>query len=301
MANDLLQLPTHRALLSLAWPLVVLGLLRTATLLVDAWWIGFLGTDALSALAACAFAVWILHTLTELAGTGTQAVTAQALGARAPRERLRALGAQGVLVSGIVTGGCLLLRMTQGAYFDALALEGEPRILGLAYLDASLLGSGAVMVQGALVGVYRGIGDTRGAMWVSGVSLAANALLDPLFIFTLKGHMAGAAWATVGAYGLSGAAAWWDLHRRGLAPWGAAPASGPRAHHRCRHSLGRPRDRLQSRLCRPWARPRPLRHRAAGGPGTRTPHRVHALPVLRGLRARRHDLGRAVHRIRRSS
>lgn len=218
MPQDLLSLPTHRALARLAWPLVVLGVLRASTLLVDSWFVGFLGTDALAAIAGCAFAVWILGSLTELAGTGTQTLIAQAVGGRAPAATLRRIGAQGLLVSVAVAIAVVLLVPASGLYFDALGIGAAARPLGIAYLDVSLLGAATLLIQGALVGVYRGIGDTRAAMAISGLALAANAALDPLFMFTLEGGIAGAAWATVVANGLGAAVAFGDLARRGMTP-----------------------------------------------------------------------------------
>ncbi len=228
MPQDLLSLSTPRALARLAWPLVVLGLLRTGTLLVDSWFVGFLGTDALAALAGCAFAWWIVGTVTELSGTGTQTLVAQAVGARRGEAELRRIGGQGVWVALLVALGVLLTRPAEGLYFDALALHDAARHHGVAYLDASLLGAVTLLVQGALVGVYRGLGDTRAAMAVSGLALVANAALDPLFMFVLDGGIAGAAWATVVANGLGALAALIDLARRGLAPAPAPDLDGIR-------------------------------------------------------------------------
>lgn len=214
---DLLKFPTAQAVVHLAAPLVVLGVLRTSTLLVDSWFVGFLGSQALAAIAGATFAMWMLIMLAELAGTGAQTLAAQGVGAGL-QDRVRAVGAQALWLAGAVAIGLLCLRPAVGGYFDALGASGPVRALGVDYLDASLVGGVTFCAQAALVGIFRGIGDMRSAMAITALALVGNALLDPLFIFTFGLGMAGAAWATVAANGVAAAVAWAWLARRGYRP-----------------------------------------------------------------------------------
>jgi putative MATE family efflux protein len=215
--SDLLSQSTPRALTQLAWPLIVLGLLRTSTLLVDSWFVGWLGTQALAGIAGATFAMWILAMLAEIPGTGAQTLTSQAVGAQST-DRIRSIAAQSLWMALLVALFVLGLRPLMGLYFQALGATGPVGDLGAAYIDASMLGGITFTAQAALVGVFRGLGDMRTAVLITAVALIANAIIDPVFIFTLEMGIAGAAWATVAANALATGLGAWLLARRGHAP-----------------------------------------------------------------------------------
>ena len=96
--SRLLELAPRRAVLRLAWPVIVLGLLRSGYFLADAYWAGRLGPDApaaLSAIGGAAFATWILSCLGELPAVGVHALAARAAGGGDLRA-VRSYAAQGL-------------------------------------------------------------------------------------------------------------------------------------------------------------------------------------------------------------
>jgi putative MATE family efflux protein len=215
---------------TLAWPMVVLGLVRASYLVADTWWVGHLGADALTAVSASAFAWWIAHYLCELPATGVHARTAQVVGAGHP-ERIGALVADGALL-GLIVASLVGVGVWWGApsYFGWMGLEGEVGLLGRAYLHT--LGAGGVcfVAHGLIGAVFRGVGDMRTALVITTLGGVLNAALDPLLIWGVGPipalGVAGAGWATVISSAVAAALGVGIAWRRGLLTGGAPRRAG---------------------------------------------------------------------------
>lgn len=195
------------ALWRIAWPMVAMGWVRSMYLVVDAWWVGRLGPDPLTALSAAAFGWWISMQLGELAGMGVHSRVARAVGAGRPEAIARWFWA-GALVGVALMG---LLAVAQGpltvAYADAMQLpDGDVRDGTIAWLSTTLVLGGAILAQILVGSVFRGLGDTRTALGVTMAGFVLNLVLDPVLIWGWGGAPAlglvGSAWAT----GISSAA-----------------------------------------------------------------------------------------------
>jgi putative MATE family efflux protein len=229
----LLRLAPARALWSLTWPVVALGLIRSGYHLAAAYWAGHLpdAGAAQAALGVASFAVWILMSIAELSSVGTHALVARAEGAR-ERWRVGAVLLQGGWVA-LLCGGALALlsRPMISWYFDAVGFRGalfaQPRALGEGYLQALLLGAALVHLHALAGATFRGLGDTRTPMVVSSLTLALNAALDPVLMLGWGGFpalgLAGAGWATVAANGVGLGLFAVALRGRGV----RAPRRGP--------------------------------------------------------------------------
>lgn len=229
---ELLTLSADRAVWRVSWPMIALGVLRIGYYLTDSYWVGRLGTDALAALGGAAFAWWIIHILCDLAGIGSQALVARHEGGGA-RDRIPAVLVQGLWLSAAVAVGIAVVGTAgKGLYFDLLGFEAgtaEHR-LGQAYLGASCLGAGALAVQYVVAAVFRGLGHTRTALGITAVTLAFNAVLDPVLIWGWWGApalgIAGAAWATVVGNLIGAALGLWLLTAEGFRLRRAGPKRG---------------------------------------------------------------------------
>jgi putative MATE family efflux protein len=234
--SRLLRMPVGRAVMTLAWPEIALGLVRSGYFLADSYWAGRMGAQAPAALAAVggsAFATWIISSVADLAAVGAHALAARAEGA-GQRSQIAPVVTQGLWLSlGLGLLGALAARPLARAYFSALGFEGaafgEPLRLGLDFLEVILIGSGAMHLHSLLGQVFRAIGDTRTPMLITVATLALNVALDPVLMFGWGGlpalGLAGAAVATVASnlvgVGLLLAA----LAREGVRPRWAAPAA----------------------------------------------------------------------------
>lgn len=194
---ELTSLPPLRALWLVAWPVVVIGLIRAAYYIVDAWWVGKLGEVPLVALGAASFGWWIVLQVSSVGGTGIHALVAQEEGA-GKRE-----AAESILVQGLWVGVALWVLIVgtapwwSEAYFVAMGVGGEAAGHGGDWLMAVAIGSLATIGHGGVDAVFRGLGRTDLALRVVALGLVLNGLLDPVFMW---------GWGPVPAFGLPGAA-----------------------------------------------------------------------------------------------
>lgn len=172
--------------------------------LVDAYFIGQLGPDA---LAAISFIFPISVALTSIGVgvmVGINSVVARALGAgdferAARRSNFGIVFAVGV---GIAMG--VALYVLQGPLFELMNAPQALRDLITIYMEPFAFGFPLILAIMGFNGILRGQGEARKTSLVSLSYAAANWVLDPLLItgaFGFEGYgIAGAAYATVIGY-----------------------------------------------------------------------------------------------------
>jgi len=201
--------------------MVAIGLLRSCYYLTDSYWIGKIDTTHLAALGGSAFGWWIMFICCNVAGYGVNALVARHEGA-GRRERIAPTVVQGLWVGLVIYILLVVIAWPfRDLYFHLLGFEAgsEERILGGRYLGIGLLGSVALAGHAVTLAAFRGLGDTRTALWIAAVSLVLNAGLDPILIWGWFGAPAlgigGAAWATTAANALAALLSLIILARKG--------------------------------------------------------------------------------------
>lgn len=185
--------------------------------LVDMLFISMLGVDELA--AAVGFAGTLLFLTTSISigmGIAGGALVAQALGAD-QAERARELLTH-VLVVGVVfaIGFAALIYANLGGLTALIGATGETQRLAVSYLQI-LIPTMPILLIG-IVGsaALRGHGAAKLSMIVTLVAGVVNAVLDPIFIFTLGLGLDGAAWASVlSRFAVAGTALWFIMTRYG--------------------------------------------------------------------------------------
>ncbi len=228
MPPHLTQVPLTRAIIQLSWPAITSMLLVNLVNLVDAFWVGKLGTDALGGMTASAFLVWCFHSAGMLVGTGVNAMVARRVGEQQDHRAGRA-GAHGLLLA--LAAAALVMGIglpTQGPVLASLDLKPAVITAGMDYLTPILYGFPSITLWYAVDAIFRGSGDTRSPMQILAICLLFNAVLDPLLIFGAGPipalGIAGAGWATVAAHAMSVALGLIWLRRRAVRPtFGSRP------------------------------------------------------------------------------
>ncbi|OON66018.1 MATE family efflux transporter [Hymenobacter sp. CRA2] len=199
--------PILQSLLRLALPIVLANLLQTGYQLVDAFWVGRLGADAVAAVAVSFPINFLLVALGSGFSVAGSVLVAQNFGARN-------LG-----MVNHVAAQTLALELVLSVLLTVVAYFASPALLHLIGVGADIfteadafqrvlflglpLNFGFIMFQALM----RGVGQVRIPLYINLLALALNFLLDPLFIYgwgPVPGlGVAGAAMATVSTQGLS--------------------------------------------------------------------------------------------------
>jgi putative MATE family efflux protein len=187
-----------QALLRLAWPIVLGNVLQTGYQLIDAFWVGQLGSKAVAAVAVSFPVNFLLIALGSGFSVAGSVLVAQNFGARHPK-MVNHVAAQALVLE---TGLALLL--TVGAHFASptiLHLMGAgPDIFEPANQFQRVLFWGLTFNFGFLMfqALMRGVGEVKIPLYINLVTLGLNFALDPLFIY---------GYGPVPAMGVAGSAA----------------------------------------------------------------------------------------------
>jgi putative MATE family efflux protein len=231
----LLQGPIVPLLLRMAWPNVLVMAAQAATGLIETYWVGKLGTDALAGMALVFPGVMLMQMISAGAmGGGISSAIARALGA-GRREQADALVLHALAINVALGAAFAALVLAFGRPLYAL-LGGEGASLEAALLYSNVVFGGNVLlwIMNALASVIRGTGN----MLVPALVICAGALalvpLSPLLIFGLGPipalGIAGGGVALVLFYaGGTGVLGWYVLSGRNVARFALAPLRWARA------------------------------------------------------------------------
>lgn len=226
MTASLTQGPLRLVILRLALPAVGMMGVHFTFNLIDMFWVGrLLGPAALAAVSTGGFFVWIVLSLAEMMDVGLVAVAARRHGQGLPLQA--ATAAAGAVAAGLAVGAvtAVLGLLVTDTLFSVMRVPAEVAVLGRSYLHVWLLGAPLVFGFFALEAAFRASGDTRTPFLVLAISVALNAVLDPLLI-TGAGPLpalgvGGAAAASVMVRGLAFLFGLVVALRRGLLAWRA--------------------------------------------------------------------------------
>jgi len=170
---------------------------QTLYVLVDLYWVGRLGTDAVAAVAISGNLMFLVLAATQMLGVGTTTLVSHAAGRR-DQARANAVFNQAQALS-LVAGVIFLVATlaSSGVYARAMSADEGTTRLAVEYLAWMVP---AMALQFALVAMgaaLRGTGNFKPGMVVQTASVIINIVLAPILIF---------GWGTGYAMGVAGAA-----------------------------------------------------------------------------------------------
>jgi putative MATE family efflux protein len=173
----------NRAILLLAIPMVLEMVLESLFAVVDVFWVGRLGADAVATVGLTESLLSLVFAIGLGLSLSTTAMVARRIGEKDP-EGAAVAGVQaialGLGVSVLVGVPCFIFAP------QLLHLMGaSPQIVatGSGYARIALGGSGAIMLLFLNNAIFRGAGDAAIAMRLLWVSNILNLVLDPCLIF----------------------------------------------------------------------------------------------------------------------
>src|SRR5208337_1298161 len=190
----------NRAILLLAIPMVLEMVLESLFAVVDVFWVGRLGANAVATVGITESMLALVFAVGMGLSLSTTAMVARRIGEKDPEDA--AISA----VQGIALGLTISLSIgiPAGIFAPQLlrAMGASPEIItvGSGYARIALGGCGAIIMLFLNNAIFRGAGDAAIAMRLLWVSNIINLILDPCLIFGLgpfpKLGVTGAALAT---------------------------------------------------------------------------------------------------------
>ena len=195
--HDLTTGSITRHLLKTTSFMLVTMLFQTLYYLVDLYWVGRLGKEAVAAVGLCGNLMFVVLALSQMLGVGTTALVSHAAG-RKDRERALLVFNQALVLSVLAGAAFFAVGMAlSGAYARGLSADAATAARAAEYLlwfvPAMALQFGLIAMGSAL----RGTGNFQPGMVVQAVTVILNMVLAPFLIF---------GWLTNRPMGVAGAA-----------------------------------------------------------------------------------------------
>jgi len=191
----------NRAIFLLAVPMVLEMVLESLFAVVDVFWVGRLGANAVATVGLTESMLSLVFAVAMGLSLSTTAMVARRIGEKdstgAAVAAVQAI-ALGLMVSILIGAPCLVLAPRLLRWMGS---SSEIVALGSGYARICLGGSGVVLMLFLNNAIFRGAGDAAIAMRLLWVSNIINLFLDPCLIFGLgpfpRLGVTGAAWATL--------------------------------------------------------------------------------------------------------
>ncbi len=197
--------PIARTLVVLAAPLVAQNFVLVAQQVIDTFWVGRLGEDAVAAVGLNFPIIAFVSAVPILTYVGTQVVASQRVGDE------DTTGAQRAVFHGLTLAVALTVLVAAplvvGAGTVVDLVGSNPGVLPLAatYLGTWALGLPFMGVSDTLEAGFVGWGDSRASLYVNVTAVVVNVILDPILILD-AGRVPGLGTIPLAGLGIRGAA-----------------------------------------------------------------------------------------------
>jgi putative MATE family efflux protein len=194
---DLTRGPILKTLVRLAVPVTVSMVMFTVYLMVDLYFVGRLGPDAVAALSISGNAFFIHLGFSTILGTGGMALIAQAFGRKDYAYAARVFKQciiLALIVGAVETASGLMIAP---AYIKFFGGSGQALEWGIQYFQIFVISFFFMILLYTIGNCYRGMGNTKTPMIIMLQANLINIGLDPILIF---------GWLGLPALGVRGAA-----------------------------------------------------------------------------------------------
>jgi len=185
------------AIIKLSIPMMIAMLVQTLYNIVDGIWVAGLGKDELAAIGLFFPIFMIMLALAAGIGVGGSSTISRKIGEQ--NKELANSSASYTLIIGLFIGIVMTTAFYPFAKQIFLLLGATGNVVKIAASYSRILFGGSIILVFSNVsnGILRGEGDTKRVMYAMVIGTLLNIVLDPIFIYTFKLGVLGAAWATL--------------------------------------------------------------------------------------------------------
>lgn len=193
---DLITGEPKKAIRKLSFPMMLIMILIISYQVVDSIWVAGLGADALAALGFITPIYMIIIGLGQGLGAGATSLIARSIGEK-NKDKASNAGMHSIIISVLIS--MLLTIILLVSLKDILIVMGASSVLGLATTYGQIVFLGSTVLVLNLIGssILRAEGDMKRATYAIAVTSLLNMVIAPIFIYTLKMGIGGAAVATI--------------------------------------------------------------------------------------------------------
>ena len=191
-----------KAIVVFSIPIAVALLAQQSNYLVDSFWVSHIGGDAMAALGLVSPVFQVVIGIANGLAIGASAAIARKIGMGKPDE------ASGIAVQSLILSTIVALIITPILLLTARPLlmiigAGSTIDMSLAFAIPLYISTTLIFASAVMSGILRGEGAVKRSMYIQVIGAITNLILDPILIYGLNWGVAGAGWATVGAFGIS--------------------------------------------------------------------------------------------------
>src|SRR5215210_6325078 len=181
--QDLTTGSITRHLLKTTSFMLVTMIFQTLYFLIDLYWVGRLGKEAVAAVGIAGNLTFVVLALSQMLGDGTTTVVSHAAGQK-DRDRAVLLFNQSQVLSVVCGAGFLLIMMAlRVRYTRVLAADPVTAALAADYLLWFIPAMSLQFAMVAMGSALRGTGNFKPGMIVQTVTVLLNMALAPILIF----------------------------------------------------------------------------------------------------------------------
>lgn len=197
LMEDLTTGSVSRHLLKTTSFMLVAMVFQTLYYLVDLYWVGSLGKEAVAAVGVSGNLMFIVLAITQMLGVGATTLVSHAAG-RTDRDQARLVFTQAQVLSVVVGLLFTVVAMAlRTPYANGLTADGVTARMTREYLDWFVPAMGLQFPMAVMGAALRGSGNFKPSMVVQTATVIINMVLAPLLIF---------GWITPQPMGVAGAA-----------------------------------------------------------------------------------------------
>ncbi|HEY7784843.1 MAG TPA: MATE family efflux transporter [Pyrinomonadaceae bacterium] len=183
--HDYTEGSVGRSIVLLAIPMVLEMVMESVFVVVDIFWVGHLGADAVATVGLTESMLTLIYAMAIGLGIGATAMVARRIGEHNPD------GAARAAVQAIALGVIISVAISIAGYLLAprllAAMGGSKWVVeqGVGFTRIMFLGNASIVLLFLVNAIFRGAGDAAIAMRVLWLANAINIALGPCFIFGL--------------------------------------------------------------------------------------------------------------------
>ncbi|TAK16374.1 MAG: MATE family efflux transporter [Acidobacteria bacterium] len=195
--QDLTKGPITGHLLKTTSFMLVTMLFQTLYFLVDLYWVGHIGTDAVAAVALAGNITFVVLAMTQVLGVGTTTLVSHAAGRKDHEYGLLVFNQSQVLSMLFGVAVLIIGMLTRHSYAMSMSADSGTAKLAEDYLLWFIPAMGLQFAMVAMGSALRGLGNFKPGMVVSTTTVVLNMILAPILMF---------GWGTGHPMGVAGAA-----------------------------------------------------------------------------------------------